>query len=216
MIPHYFALDDDEKLQFIKDQGAGTLVTARADGTIDSTLLPIVFKDKSLMLHMSRFNDHWKQITQPTPATMIFTGAHGFINSRDYIVPDGSAVASTWNYTQATIHGTISVHDDPEWIREAVLRLTAEWDEQQAHMMNDKYLTRATKAIVGLSMTVDRIEGKAKLSQNKLPQERAQISRTLRARGTDRSRALAKTIDAAPSKARRVPFLGGLKSKQAS
>lgn len=23
MIPHYFALDDDEKLQFIKDQGAG-------------------------------------------------------------------------------------------------------------------------------------------------------------------------------------------------
>lgn len=216
MIPHYFALEDEEKMRFIEDQGAGTLVTARADGEIDSTFLPIVFKDNMIMLHMARFNDHWRQITKPTPATLIFTGPHGFVNSRDYTVPDGSAVASTWNYTQVTIHGLLTVHDDPAWVREAVLSLTKVWDNEQAKAMKGAYLDRATRAIVGLSMTVERIDGKAKLSQNKLPQERRRISQTLRRQGTERATALAADIEAAPSKARRVPFLGGLKNKQAS
>lgn len=214
MIPHYFALEDDEKMQFIKAQGAGTLVTARADGTIDATLLPITIKDDVLLLHMARFNSHWKEIKQPTPAAMIFTGPHDFVNSRDYEIPDGSAVASTWDYTQVKIHGTVTVHDNPEWVREAVLHLTADWDKAQAEEMDDKYLSRATKAIVGLSMTIDRIDGKAKLSQNKLPHERQRISQSLRERDTERARALADDVDEAPSKARRVPFLGGLKNKQ--
>ncbi|MGO1402519.1 MAG: FMN-binding negative transcriptional regulator [Flaviflexus sp.] len=216
MIPHYFALDDDEKMAVVREQGAGNLVTARPDGTIDSTLLPVVFKDDRIMLHMSRFNEHWRQITKPTPATMIFTGAHGFVNSREYTVEVGKSVASTWDYTQVKIHGTLTVNNEPDFVREAVLALTAEWDADQAESMDERYLARATRAIVGLSMTVDRIEGKAKLSQNKLPQERERIAQTLREQGSYRALALAADIEAAPSKARRVPFLGGLKNKQAS
>lgn len=64
-------------------------------------------------------------------------------------------------------------------------------------------------------MTIDRVDGKAKLSQNKLPSERSRISETLRARDNERARALAADVDAAPSKARRVPFVGGLRAKQA-
>ncbi|WP_182355238.1 FMN-binding negative transcriptional regulator [Flaviflexus huanghaiensis] len=213
MIPHYFALDDSEKHDFIKSQGAGTLVTSRKDGTIDATLLPIIISDDQLLLHMARFNEHWRNIDSPQPAAMIFTGAHDFISSRAYDVPDGSAVASTWDYTQVTIHGTVTVHDDPDWVRQAVVELTKTWDPEHAAMMTDDYLGRATKAIVGLSMTIDRIDGKAKLSQNKLPSERARISEGLRERDTERSRALADDVDAAPSKARRVPFIGGLKAR---
>lgn len=214
MIPHYFALDGDQKMEFIKAQGAGTLVTSRPDGAIDATLLPVIFKDELIVMHMARFNEHWRNIDSPRPAALIFTGAHDFVSSRAYDIPDGAAVASTWDYTQVTIHGSVTVHDDPEWVKDAVLDLTALWDEEQAAAMDDTYLTRASKAIVGLSMTIDRIDGKAKLSQNKLPSERERIAEDLRTRDTDRSRTLADDVDAAPSKARRVPFLGGLRSKQ--
>lgn len=214
MIPHYFALEEDEKINFIVHQGAGTLVTARADGTIDATLLPIALKNDHLLLHMARFNDHWRHISAAQPAAMIFTGAHDFVSSRAYDVHDGSAVASTWDYTQVTIHGHVTVHDDPAWVRRAVIELTETWDPAQAEEMSEGYLARATKAIVGLSMTIERIDGKAKLSQNKLPSERERISDDLRKRDTERSRALADDVDAATSKARRVPFLGGLKAKQ--
>lgn len=52
------------------------------------------------------------------------------------------------------------------------------------------------------------------VSQDKVPGERARISQSLRERDTERARALADDVDEAPSKARRVPFLGGLKNKQ--
>ncbi|MGO1667351.1 FMN-binding negative transcriptional regulator [Flaviflexus sp.] len=210
MNPHYFTLDREPALEFVKEQGAGTLVTARADGTIDATVMPIVFRGDNLIMHMARFNDHWKSSDFPRAAAMIFTGAHDYITSRDYDLPEGVSVASTWDYTQVVIHGEVTVLDDREWVREAAVELTALWDKEEAENLEEKYLERASKAIVGISMTIDRIEGKAKLSQNRLPGERAKISSTLRDRGTERASKLAEDIDAAPSTARRVPFLGGL------
>lgn len=55
--------------------------------------------------------------------------------------------------------------------------------------------------------------GVTMLSQNKVPGERARISKTLRSRSTPRADALAADIDRAPSTARREPFLGGLRNK---
>lgn len=210
MIPHYFAVDDDVAMNFVREQGAGTLVTARDDGTIDATLLPIVFRDGELIMHMARFNDHWKKFDFPRKAAMIFTGAHDYITSRDYDLPEGTSVASTWDYTQVVLHGEVTVHDSREWVKQAAVDLTARWDEEEAENLEANYLDRASKAIVGLSMTIKRIEAKAKLSQNRLPGERERISKTLRKSESRRAHELADDIDAAPSTARRVPFVGGL------
>ncbi|WP_054952002.1 FMN-binding negative transcriptional regulator [Flaviflexus massiliensis] len=210
MIPHYFALDDELAMEFIHEQGAGTLVTARDDGTIDATMLPIIIRDGVIIMHMARFNDHWKASDVPRPGAHVFTGAHGFVSSRDYDLPEGTSVASTWDYTQVTIHGQVTVHDNREWVKEASVDLTRHWDEEEADSMDSKYLDRASKAIIGVSMTIDRIGGKAKLSQNRLPIERDRISTRLREQGTARAKQLADDIDAAPSTARRLPFVGGL------
>lgn len=205
MIPHYFSLTDEEKLRFIAEQGAGTLVTARPDGAIDATFLPFVIGDQEILLHMARFNGHWKAIHSPQPAAIVMTGPHHYVSARDYL-PDGAAGASTWDYTQVTIHGTITVHDDSTWVKTAALELAGQWDPE--HGMDDSYVERSAKAIIGLSMTIERIDGQAKLSQNKLPEERAQIVSRLQGLPHARAHALAEDIAQTPSRARRTPYNG--------
>lgn len=210
MIPHYFRLDDDAALAFVARQGAGTLVTVDPDGTFRSTFLPIVLEGDTILLHLARFNDQWK--TSPSTGIMVVTGAHGHISSADYELHEGGTSASTWDYTQVTLHGDIEVHDDPQWVREAAVKLTALHDPTEAENLPEAYLDRATRAIIGMSLTITKIEAQAKLSQNKLPVERERIAARLRAKNEPMSDQLAADIEAAPSTASRVPYLGSLRS----
>lgn len=212
MIPHYFAMSEDEAREFAMTQGSGTLVTVGDDGSFHTTHLPIVWEGETIRLHVARFNDQWKD-SFPRPAVMIFTGAAGFITARDYDLPEGTTTASTWDYTEVTVHGTAHLRDDREWVAEAALDLTAIHDEEEAAHLSPDYIARASRAIVGLELVVEKIEGQAKLSQNRLPGERQKISARLREHGCPRSDQLADDIDAAPSLAKRTPFVGGLRNK---
>lgn len=208
MIPHYFSMDDDQARSFITRLGAGTLVTY--DEGFHATHLPIVWDGDRILLHVARFNDQWKS-DFPRPAIMTFVGADGYVSSRDYDLPEGGASASTWDYTLVTIHGTLHLHDDREWVGRAALELTAMHDADEAENMPESYVQRASRAIVGLEFVIDRFEGQAKLSQNRLPGERQRISNRLRESDCPRSHQLANDIDEAPSKATRVPYTGGLR-----
>ncbi len=94
----------------------------------------------------------------------------------------------TWNYSAVHLTGTVRVHDDPEWVREAVTRLTDHHEQprEQPWAVTDApatYVDKNLKAIVGLEMTVERVEAKAKLSQNRSDADRAGVVAGLRAEG---------------------------------
>lgn len=212
MIPHYFAMTPEDARDFAIGLGSGTLVTVGDDGAFHTTHLPIVWEDDTIRLHVARFNDQWKD-SFPRSAVMVFTGAAGFVTARDYDLPEGTTTASTWDYTEVTVHGTLHLRDDREWVARAALDLTAVHDAEEARDLSADYVARASRAIVGLEFVVEKIEGQAKLSQNRLPGERAKISSRLRTHGCPMSHQLADDIDAAPSTATRKPFVGGLHTK---
>ena len=212
MIPHYFAMSPEDARAFAIAHGSGTLVTLGDDGAFRTTHLPIVWEGETIRLHVARFNNQWKD-TFPRPAVMVFTGASGFITARDYDMPEGTTTASTWDYTEVSVHGTLHAHDDRDWVARAALDLTAVHDAEEAERLSPDYVARASRAIVGLELVVERIEGQAKLSQNRLPGERQRISARLREQGCPRSAQLADDIDAAPSAATRTPYVGGLRTK---
>lgn len=109
---------------------------------------------------------------------MIAHVADGYISPNGYpSKAERGKVVPTWNYVTLNIHGRLLVHDDPAWTLQLVRRLTdihearhavgrtaKPWsvDDAPAH-----YIDTMLKAIVGVEVVIDRVEAKAKLSQNK-------------------------------------------------
>lgn len=212
MIPHYFQMDEDKARTFAINLAAGTLITVDDEGEFFTTFLPILWQDETIIMHMGRANPHWQQIGEGVRAVMVFAGPNSYVSALDYDLPKGMSSASTWDYTHVEVHGEVSVVPGPQFARDAAVSLSYHHDAKAADALTDDYLRRTSRAIVGLKMRVERIRGAAKLSQNKLPHEREKIVARLRSHETARDDALADDIAAAPSKARRVPYTGPLRS----
>jgi len=84
----------------------------------------------------------------------------------------------TWNYVSVHITGRLTVHRDPEWIRDVVSRLTArhEAGRPSPWRVSDApgdFIDGQLRAIVGVELTIATVEAKEKLSQNRDAGDRA-------------------------------------------
>jgi transcriptional regulator len=90
---------------------------------------------------------------------------------------DHGRVVPTWNYVTVHLHGTLVLHRDADWTRRVVTELTdlherstdrtttAEpWSVADAPAT---YIDSMLRGIVGVELRVERVVGKAKLSQNR-------------------------------------------------
>lgn len=86
-------------------------------------------------------------------------------------------VVPTWNYVAVHAYGAVAFFDDPQRLHDAVSRLTgrheggrpAPWKVGDAP---DDYIAAQLKGIVGVEVTISRLEGKRKLSQNRTAADR--------------------------------------------
>src|SRR5690606_31378150 len=81
-------------------------------------------------------------------------------------------VVPTWNYTAVHLLGTASVHHEPDWLRTAVSDLTELHEGVRSEPWRitdapDEFIEGQLRAIVGVEVTIDHVEAKAKLSQNR-------------------------------------------------
>jgi transcriptional regulator len=88
------------------------------------------------------------------------------------------------------LRGSVVVHDDPEWVRALVTRLTErhERDRAEPWAVSDApadYITKNLRPIVGVEVVVESVEAKAKLSQNRSDEDRAGVAEGLAADGQD-------------------------------
>ena len=93
-------------------------------------------------------------------------------------------VVPTWNYLTAQVYGRLVVHEDAEWLRALVTRLTdaprgpahrsarGRWSVTDAPAT---FLDGQLRAIVGVELVISRIEAKAKLSQNRPAADQAGV-----------------------------------------
>ena len=73
--------------------------------------------------------------------------------------------------------GTVRVHEDRDWLRDVVTRLTGiheagRSDPWQPSDAPETFIEGKLAGIVGLEITATRVEGKAKLSQNRSEADR--------------------------------------------
>jgi transcriptional regulator len=172
-IPAHFAPAESELAAALGKGGFAHLVTPTADGLI-STPLPLLYDVHSNVFlgHVARNNPHWRAAGQGE-SLAIFARADAYISPGYYpSKAEHGRVVPTWNYEVVHVHGRLVVHDDVEWLRDLVTRLTQthEATRPQPWQVTDapgKFVDGQLRAIVGLELLVSRVEGKAKLSQNR-------------------------------------------------
>ena len=185
--PRFNQVEDEAEIRrMVAAARVAWLVTASADGEPQATLLPIIWREPpadadghgTVIAHLARANRHWRAIAQGSPALLIVTGPDAYIHPGWYAAKaETGKVVPTWNYSAVHLRGPIAVHDDPEWLRAAVTELTEtheagrpdEWAVTDAPA---DYVEMQLSGIVGVEIAVERVEGKAKLSQNRSEEDR--------------------------------------------
>jgi transcriptional regulator len=200
-VPRFNAWDDEVELRaFVASTGTAQLISTGADGYPLATLLPVLWRGDTVIAHFARANAHWRAIGPDTPVLITCTGPQAYVSPSWYPskAEHGRAVP-TWNYSAVHLIGRATVHDEPEWLRAAVTELTeaheasrrAPWHVSDAPA---SYVDGQLRAIVGVEVSVERVEGKAKLSQNRSDADRAGVVQGLTAEGTPQALAVAEAM----------------------
>jgi transcriptional regulator len=173
-----FAVDDP--LALLTELGqtqAGTLVSLADDGYV-TTMLPLIVDPAqgqwgTLRGHVARANPHWRALEQQPSAVVIFHGPDAYITPSWYEEKRRSGkVVPTWNYSMVVVQGSVIVHHEHDWLLANVGELVTRHESQRRKpwFVSDApadYIDVQAKAIVGVELTIERIDAKQKLTQNR-------------------------------------------------
>lgn len=177
----------------IQAGGLATLVSMTADGLLASHaplfLLPEPAPYGTLVGHLAKANPHTKAADPATQTLVIFQGTEGYITPSYYAAKaETGKVVPTWNYTAIHAYGTLTTFDDPDRLLGVVTRLTNQYESGRDHpwAVSDApadFVRQMLRAIIGIEIKIDRLEGKAKLSQNRPAADHPRIVEGLRRDG---------------------------------
>jgi transcriptional regulator len=174
-VPRHFAEERTEVLHAaIQRAEFGTLVTLGTEGLI-ATHLPLVLEPAAGRLgtlygHVARANPQWRDLVGDVQALAMFLGPHAYVSPGWYATQ--TKVVPTWNYLAVHAYGPLRIYDDPVRLRTHVELLTrrqesARDEPWQVAGQPEDYLGSMLKAIVGVEIPIQRLEGKWKMSQNR-------------------------------------------------
>ncbi|MEQ1774848.1 MAG: FMN-binding negative transcriptional regulator [Burkholderiales bacterium] len=184
----------------IKAHPLATLVTTTAQG-LEANHIPLLMDPEpapygTLRGHLARANPVWRTFNSDTEVLAVFQGAQGYVTPSWYpSKAQHGKVVPTWNYAVVHAHGLLNIIDDAAWLRKLVTRLTEsqESPRDKPWQVTDAppdYIDTMLKAIVGIEIPLSRLQGKWKLSQNRLPQDRHGVIEGLETRGDEASLAM--------------------------
>jgi transcriptional regulator len=150
--------------------------------------------------HVARANPMWKQFAGGIEALAIFQGPESYITPSWYPSKHADAKAvPTWNYAVVHAYGKPRAIEDPDWLLKHVTQLTTVHEAGQAlpWQVSDApkdYTDHMISRIVGIEITISRLQGKWKVGQNRKLADRLGVAAGLESQATDRSRAMAELV----------------------
>jgi transcriptional regulator len=146
---------------------------------LTATHLPTVTRQAGETLviecHLARPNPHWKRLaTNPdAEVLMIFSGPDAYIRPGWYpSKAEGGKTVPTWNYATVHAYGRAQIIQDGAWLLRHVTELSNQqespyeipWKTSDAP---EQYIAALIRGIVGIRVSVSRIDAKAKMGQNR-------------------------------------------------
>jgi transcriptional regulator len=184
-IPKYFEMSErDRQLAFMRANSFATVVTHGEAGMIASHV-PVrsvpVPDDSAVLLrfHLAKPNPQVAQLRAGHEALVIFNGPHAYISPSNYAKEEN---VPTWNYLAVHAYGSVSEVIENEAKLALLADLIGHYEaafQLQWDSLSDKYREGMLAGIVGFELKVTRIEGKAKLSQNRSEADQRSVSEWL-------------------------------------
>ena len=190
--------------RLIEDQPLASLVTMGSSGLFASHIPMVLERNGAkgqLRGHISRANTQWRDYTPSVEALAIFSGPQHYITPTWYPEKQETGkVVPTWNYVVVHAYGFLKIIEDAEWLMTHLASLTAihEAECPVPWKISDApadYIASLTKGIVGLEITIERLEGKWKVSQNRSEQDRSGVAIGLAELNTTESLAMKALVE---------------------
>ncbi len=190
-IPAVFREDDAERLRAFMRESSFALLVSNNAGQLIATHLPLLLdiargERGSLLGHMARANPQWRSFRDGAEVLAVFQGPHAYISPSWY--ETGPAVP-TWNYAAVHAYGTprlIEGEDELHSLLESTVAIYEGGFERPWRLADqpERYIAGMMQAIVGFEISITRLEGKLKLSQNRSEADRAGVVAGLRRSAT--------------------------------
>jgi transcriptional regulator len=185
-MPSYFKETRSEALHaLMRAYPFATLVT-HGDAGLAANHLPFELVGDHLHGHVARGNELAR--ADGAEVLVIFRGPEGYVSPNWYPSKhETGREVPTWNYAVIHVHGRLRVVEDHTWLRQLLERLTDRHEAGQPkpwHVSDAPadHIEKSLDGIVGLEISIERIEGKFKLSQNHPAANRAGVVEGLRQR----------------------------------
>ena len=201
--PHFNQPETDALHALIAAHPLATLVTHSSRGGLEANHIPLLLKQDGsaygkLVGHVARAN--LLAAGSPDEVLAIFHGPDCYISPGWYATKKESGkVVPTWNFVVVHAYGNLRVIDEPDWIMNQLdeLTLAREQAMPQPWRVGDApedFTARSAATIVGVEISISRLLGKWKVSQNQPEDNQRSVMAALQSAGTDDARLMAELI----------------------
>lgn len=201
-IPAAFTAPHDAAvLALLREQVLAQVVWTDADGRLQATPLPWLVREGEplrLQAHLPRANPlaAWLGAVGEAPLLLSFQGPSAYVSPNWY--PSKAAterMVPTWNYASVLVHGRARLHESADWVLAQIEALTQQQEARQPKPWRvadaaPGFVAQLLRVLVGVELTVERVEAKFKLGQNRSPEDRAGLAAGLAAAGDPASAGL--------------------------
>jgi len=205
-IPKHFQITDTAWCHaLMRAQSFAVMITADDEGVPFATHLPFLVDPArgplgTLRGHVARANPHWRYLSAGRPTLVIFAGAHAYVSPSWYATHPS---VPTWNYVAVHATGTGALVEDPEPVKTLLADLVRTYESSgptawSLEGLPADYLAGMQRGIVAFEIPIERLEGKAKLSQNRDAVDQARTREALAAADDPLARAVAALMAGAP------------------
>jgi len=178
--PSYFQITDrDEMLSFLRANNFGLLISNH-DGEFCASHLPFLASEDgaTLICHLARPNPQWQSL-EGQRVLVVLQGPHDYISPSWYRNPG----VPTWNYQALHLYGSCRVIDDAAGLAQLVETLAAHHESGLEIPWQPEYPASMLKGIVGVEISIDEMQCKYKLSQNRPAADHTPVIEQLERRG---------------------------------
>jgi transcriptional regulator len=181
-IPEFNRIEDRAvAIAFMRANPFAILVSNAENGPF-ATHLPLLIDDSAgqptLRGHVAKANPHWQMI-EKKESLVIFHGPHAYISPSLYEIRES---VPTWNYAAVHVYGKGRILSDEAAATRVLQDLIMQFDDsyrERWDSLSADYRTRMLRHIVAFEVTVEQIEAKFKLSQNRTRAEQENVIRAL-------------------------------------
>ncbi len=181
-IPREFEQNEkQESIAFMQAYNFAIIISTK-DNLPVATHLPFIIEEKNdeiiLTSHLSKANEQWKTF-KDKEVLVIFSEPHAYISPTLY---EKQQNVPTWNYVAVHVYGNINIFENEEEKLNVLLKQMQTYEAsyiEQFKNLDKKYVAGLMNGIVAFEIVVNKLQSKAKLSQNKTETERQNIKKHL-------------------------------------